>query len=350
MRAIAILASLCLLAAGGCERDSARAQAGAVTPAIAVRVVEIDRAPLRPLTIVPGLVEPRETFELGFPAGGVLSAALVDAGDEVVAGQALAALDATAARASLSQARAGARHARRDLSRARTLARGGSIASSGLDDATTAARLARGDLALAGYAMRYSTLRAPDDGWVIARLADPGEVVGPGQIVLHLASRSRGWVLRIAVPDRLVARLAPGDAAEVRLDAAPELPIAARIVDVARAPSPGSGTFDVELEIEPPRGIELRTGLVGRAAIATGDPVACSVPLSALVDGHDLDAAVFVVAGDQARRLPVRVAFLAGDRAAIAAGLERDVSSVVAAGAERLSDGSRVTIAGREDK
>jgi RND family efflux transporter MFP subunit len=325
----------------GAAPDAARAEDAA--PPTPVRRAAVDRTPLRQRLITPGLVAPRETYELGFPNGGVVYEVAVDEGDAVEAGQILAALDATAARASLSQARAGMRHARGDLRRARTLVRGGSLPTTGLEDATTTARLARGDLALAGYAMRYSVIRAPEDGWVDVRLADPGEVVGPGQVVVRLASRSSGWALRIALADRVVARLSEGDLAEVRLDADPERAIAARVVTIARLPTPGSGTFDVDLEIGEPPGITLRTGLVGRASIPIGEAAPASVPLSAVVSDRDRAGAVFAIEGDRVRRVSVGIAFLVGDRAAIAEGLD-GIDAVVASGAERLEDGARIAL------
>jgi multidrug efflux system membrane fusion protein len=246
-------------------------------------------------------------------------------------------------RATLSQAREGMRHARRDLSRARTLARGGSLATANLEDATTSARLARGQLAAAGFEMRYATLRAPADGWVDARLADPGEVVGPGQLVLRVASRAMGWVLRVAVPDRAVSRLVEGSDAEVQLDAAPDQRIAARIVDIARMPTPGTGTFDVDLAIDAPEETALRTGLVGRATIPIGAPLGASVPVSALVEGRDREAAVFAIEGDRVRRAPVRIAFFVGERAVISEGLE-GIDAVVTTGADRLADGSAIAV------
>lgn len=331
---------------GGCaESETALAQAAPELPAIPVRLADVDRTETREAIAVPGLVRARDTYDLSFPSGGVLSDVLVDEGDEVHAGQVLARIDATAAQATLSQAREGLGRAERDLSRARSLSESGSLPTATFEDATTGAEVARAQVTAAGFAIRYSVLRAPADGWIDARLADPREVTGPGMPVLRIAIRERGWVLRVAVPDRAVARLTEGAAAEVRLDALDGRVMATRVVEIARAPTPGSGSYDVDLALEDPGDeITMRTGLVGRASIPFGAPMSASVPLSALVDGRDHEAAIFVVADDVAHRRAVHVAFFTGDRAVIESGLD-GVDQVVTLGADRLDDGVHVVVA-----
>ncbi|AKF09317.1 efflux RND transporter periplasmic adaptor subunit [Sandaracinus amylolyticus] len=341
-RSTIVTLSLIALALSGCSTsEPAAAQASEPAAAIPVRLAPIDRTPAREPLELPGLVMPRDTFDLGFPGGGVILDVLVDAGDEVQRGQVLARLDATAARATVMQARESLARAERDLGRARTLSESGSLPSATFEDAQTGAEVARANVAAAGFALRYSTLRAPDDGWVDARLADAREVIGPGQPVLRIASRARGWVLRVAVPDRSVARLHEGDAATITLDAMPERTLDARIVEIARLPSIGSGTYDVEIAFDAPAELTMRTGLVGRVSIPIGETFGASVPVSALVDGRDHDAAVLVVDGGRARRVPVRVAFLRGDHAVLASALD-DVDAVIGVGADRLDPGAHV--------
>lgn len=334
------IVSLLLLLASGCSNGEVAAQRPA--PPIPVRLEPVDRTPIRETLVAPGLVHPRDTYELGFPMGGLVLDVLVEQGAEVRAGDELARLDATTARATATQAREGLSRAERELERARLLAEGGSLATAMLEDAETGTNVARASLAAAAFAARHSVLRAPADGWVDLRNVDPGEIVGAGQPLFRIASRGRGWVLRVAVPDRVVARIATGDSATLTLDALPRARLAATIVEIARTPTPGFGTFDVQVHLdEVPEGVTLRTGLVGRASLPYGDTHAASVPLSALVDGHDHDALVFVVADGRARSAPIHVAFMTGDRAALADGLP-GIDAVVTAGADRLVDGARV--------
>ncbi len=338
-----LFSAIAALALPGCGAgEPASAQARATEVATPVRLAPIERAPARDSLEVPGLVVPRDTLELGFPAGGVILDVLVDAGDEVRAGQVLARLDGTAARAAAAQARESLARAERDLARARTLSGSGSLSVASFEDAQTGVEVARASVSAAGFALRYATLRAPADGWVDARMADPREVIGAGMPVLRIASRERGWVLTVAVPDRTVAHLHVGDAASVTLDAAPDRAFEARVVEIARLPTQGMGTYDVQLAFTAPPDLTMRTGLVGRASIPVGESYSTAVPLASLIDGRDHDAAVLVIEGGRARRVPVHVAFFRGERAVLTTPLD-GLESVIGAGADRLDPGALVT-------
>lgn len=90
-------------------------------------------------------------------------------------------------------------------------------------------------------------LRAPTDGWVAARLLDPGALVEAGQPVLRL-KRSDRYLLRFAVPPSEVARWQPGrpfrwrpQGAEASYPALPAFPafpaVVARVAQEVDAPS-----------------------------------------------------------------------------------------------------------------
>ncbi|MFN7700501.1 MAG: efflux RND transporter periplasmic adaptor subunit [Deltaproteobacteria bacterium] len=327
----------------GCERAPAAAQTAVETPAIRVALEPIDRTPTRAALLLPGLVFPRETHELGFPMGGVVADVLVEEGAHVRRGEILARLDGSAARATRDQAQAGLTRAERELARARALEETGSLPTATFEDAATGADVARAGVVAASYAVGHSVLRAPADGFVELRFVDRGEVVAPGAPVVRVVDAERGWALRVAVPDRFVTGLRVGDPAVLRLDATGAREHAAHIADIARVPTPGMGTFDVELTLDGPPGVELRTGLVGRAALESGESFPASIPSAALVEGRGRRALVFVVSDGRAETREVQVAFVRADRVVLASDLE-GVDHVVTRGADRLRAGTPVSV------
>jgi multidrug efflux system membrane fusion protein len=139
-----------------------------------------------------------------------------------------------------------------------------------------------------------------------------------------------------------VLRVRDGDIARVVLDARPDLELAAKVTQIATVASPGAGTFDVEVRLDSmPEG--LLSGLTAKIEIRHDETVAAVVPIGALVDGRGNDASVFIIDGDRAKKVSVKVAFLRDDRAALASGLEH-ATSVVGAGAAQLDDGMRVRV------
>lgn len=77
-----------------------------------------------------------------------------------------------------------------------------------------------------------ASLRAPIDGVVQLRMAEPGEVLGAGGRVLLLIDPSDQY-MNLYLPASVTGRLAVGDDARILLDALPDRPLPAKINFVA---------------------------------------------------------------------------------------------------------------------
>jgi multidrug efflux pump subunit AcrA (membrane-fusion protein) len=93
--------------------------------------------------------------------------------------------------------------------------------------------------------------------------------------------------------------------------------------------------------------LPLKSGLVAKLTIIpstakVGERV--YVPIGAIVEGSGRKAQVFVLDQKHARRREVEVAFIEGDRVALADGLKAG-EQVITDGAQYLEDGEEVSIA-----
>ena len=174
-------------------------------------------------------------------------------------------------------------------------------------------------------------------------MAEPGEVVAPGRPVLRVSGRGRGFVVRASLTDREALGLRLGQPAEVSVDAWPGAPISGTVSEIARSASRATGRSQVEVRLDPERSGELLGGLSAKLEIARQIEVPAAVPLSALVEADGARGAVFVVDAGYARRVPVRIAFLRGDRVVLADALP-GVEGVVTDGAANLADGVAVRL------
>jgi RND family efflux transporter MFP subunit len=314
----------------------------AAMPAIAVRLADVTRGPVARPVRGTGVLRLKSEVDLSFKVGGVVAAVLVEEGQAVKKGQLLARLDPTEVDAALRQAKDGSAKADRDLDRVRRLHASGALPVVELQNAETGASMARASVDAAGFNAQRSAIYAPDDGRIDRRMVEPGEVMAPGRPAFHVSGRSKGAIVRLGLTDRDVLRVHDGDVARVVLDARPELALPAKITQIATVASPGAGTFDVEVRLDAlPDG--LLSGLTAKVEILHDEPVSALVPIGALVEGHGDQASVFVVEGTRAKKLPVRVAFLQGDRAALSTGLE-SAPQVIDSGASQLTDGSSLRI------
>ena len=360
---------LAALIAAACGRAAeGRGAPETVTP---VQMADVVRAGQVAAVSASGTLGAKDEVTLSFKIGGIVGKVFVDDGAKVARGQVLAALDQREIDALVAKATAGAEKARRDAARIERLFRDSVATLAQWQDAQTARDAAEADLRGARVNHEFATIVAPSDGVVLARVASAGQMVGAGMPVIQFASRGRGSVLRVGVPDRDAVRVAVGDRAEVAFDAVPGKVFKGRVSQVGAAADARTGLFVVEVALE---GVQsLPSGLVGRAVIApkassttpTTKPnaelksdamggasasaeadrgVVYAIPAEALVEGDKEHGSVYTVdaAGTRARRVSVALVALSGDKVLVR-GLD-GVARVVRSGATWLTDSARVEI------
>jgi multidrug efflux system membrane fusion protein len=337
---LVLLAALPQLAA--C-RTAARAAGPREERAVPVLLSQVRREPVTHLVRAAGVLRAKRELELSFKVGGVIQRVAVEEGAHVKRGQLLCLLDPTELKASARQARVSLAKAKRDMARTRALHEQDGVPRNMLEDAQTALAVARATAAGAAFNLKHAALHAPESGVIDRRMIEVGEVVAPTRPVLHLTSAA-GSVVYVNLVDRDALALKQGDAAQVTLDARPGEPLAARVSRIAASATPGAGTFEIELTIA--QGRPLPSGLTAKVTFERAEP-ALSVPVTALVDGDGERAALFVVAAERAKRVPVHVLGIEGERALLGAGVD-ERTKVVATGAAELRDGARVRVTGEE--
>jgi RND family efflux transporter MFP subunit len=193
------------------------------------------------------------------------------------------------------------------------------------------------DLALARALLEDTAIRAPFDGAVAERLADPGDFLQVGTSVVRLV-RLDPLRVRLDVPERAANELRPGELVRVEVEGHPE-GLAGPLVRL----SPEIGALDrllrVEAELANPDGA-LRPGAFARGEIVV-DPEARAlvVPADALVRFAGIDK-VFRVEDGRAVETRVVVGRVASDRVEILDGLAAGAQVVRAPGG--LRGGARV--------
>jgi multidrug efflux system membrane fusion protein len=344
LAALPLAGLLCFLVGCG-ERAPSPPPAAPVSAPVAIRVATVERRAIARPIRVSGLLASKDEQKLSFKVGGVIDRVAVEEGDVVRRGQVLAALKLSEIDAQVAQAEHGLAKAERDLARAEKL-EGARVATvEQREDARTGFELARSQLRIARFNREYAVITAPASGRILRRLASAGELVGPGVPLFVLGGTERGWVLRATLTDRERVRVALGDVAQLRFDALDHAPMEARVTELASAPSPMTGTYEVELRVAStdPR---LVTGLFGRGELTPrGEEALMLVPPSALLEADGQRGAVYVIGPDRAslRRVELELGPIVGDQLGVRAGLEPG-QQVVVAGAAYLTPTSRFEI------
>jgi RND family efflux transporter MFP subunit len=272
----------------------------------------------------------------------------VDNGDRVQKGQRLASIKRAEVGAAVEQASAALEKARRDLDRAKQLRIDEVATEEQVEDLTTAWRVARANLDSAMFNQRFSHIEAPADGVVLQRLIEPDELVQGGQPVLVIGVTGTGWVVRVALADRDAVRVSAGNTATVEFDAFPGRRFEGRVSTIAAVADPQTGTFEAEIDIDP-QGVRVARGLVAKVELTLGEPGGSAhgtvVPITALVEANGPTATVYVLdeQAGVARRRPIEVGAIVGERVVVVSGLEPG-ERVITDGAAWVREGAPVRV------
>lgn len=299
------------------------------------------------------LVAP-QTAVVRAKSAGTLLALRVAEGDRVRAGQPLGTLDAgelagrvAERRALLASAQAQLDQADRTHATNRRLADQQFISTQALEASQAALETARAqaaavraqlDAVQAGW--RDAALVAPIAGWVAKRHVVPGEKLAPEQPVITIVDLAR-LELAGSVGTHEVARLAPGQAVEVRVEGVAEA-VAGRLARIAPAADPGTRAIGVAVVIDNPKEA-LRAGQYALARVVLPDAVPRLTLPAAAVAGAAGDQHVWLIERGVLARRSVSTGRRQGDRVELLAGVGPE-AQVLAARFDNLREGAKAVV------
>ena len=320
-------------------------------PLVRIETVEISIQSERSFT---GIVAARVQSDLGFRVPGKVLGRLVDAGQIVKRGQALMRIDSTDLRLAMraqeeavAAAKARARQTADDEARLRGLVGAGAVSTSAYDNARAAAEAARAELNaaeartdVARNETRYAVLFADADGVVVETLAEPGQVVGAGQVVVRVAHAGRREAV-IELPETL--RPAIGSTGRASLYGT-GLTGPARLRQLSDAANRQTRTFEARYVLE---GALADAPLGSTVSIQISDgrsTPALQVPIGAIFDPGK-GPGVWLVEGETPRVTwrAVQIAGVSGEAASVVGNLKAG-DRVVALGAHLLHEGDAVRL------
>lgn len=309
-----------------------------------VRVAQVTARTSPQMVETAGTVALREETLLAFTSPGRIARILVNEGDRVRRGQVLAVLDTTPVSASLDMAVAEQTRARAELRRLEPLMAKGWITRPRYEAAVAAAQSADAAVQARRFSLDTARIVAASDGTIMARSAEPGQVVAEGMPVLVLGKANSGYVLRAPLSDRELVRVKQGAPAQVLLEALEGEPLVGTVMELGGRADRATGTFQIEISL--PTDSRLRSGLIGRATIAvdpaTGSATGLSVPPLAIFGARAGEGFVYLLGQDNRVRLrKVRIG-RADDRGVeVLAGLAPG-DRVAISGLDQLQDGAEI--------
>ena len=327
-----------------------------------------------------GYVTARRIATVSSKITGKVREVLIEEGQVVAEGEVLAYLDdadaaaqrelagaqLASAQSQLAEAQAQLTLANQTLVRQRELAAQKLVAASALDAAVAdrdaraarlaslqrAVKVAQDQLAIAGLGVDNTVIRAPFAGVIVAKAAQPGEMISPisaggGSIRTGIGTLvdMDSLEVQVDVNEANIGRVTPKMPVEAVLNAYPDWKIPAEVIAIVPTADRTKATVKVRIALKqkdprivPDMGV--RVSFLDPAGVDAPPPSGAFVPERAVVTG-DGGSAVFVVADGVARRVAVTLGEKRDADQQVTAGLEGG-ETVVLSPPEGLGDGDRV--------
>ncbi|MGO1659887.1 MAG: efflux RND transporter periplasmic adaptor subunit [Marinobacter sp.] len=322
---------------------------------VSVRVSEVTGGQAQEITLrFSGIVRSTQRATLTFQVSGTLKERAVELGQTVAAGDVLARVYNPAlkpardsANAKLDELNTRYDQAKREWERSSRLHKRGVVSEQNLeqiaanrDSLKASVATAQAALAESSQMLQESTLRAPFAGRVEALLVEKDEFVAAGQPVMRLSS-PEGKEVEIRVPAYLLAHLSLDQELPIwSVHNRNQASVTGSVVEIAQA-----GAIRGELH---PVLVSLPINTLG-----TGQPVevgimplrdsAITVPLLSVIRSAD-GMTVFRVRDGVAKRVPINVERVVGERVVVRTGELEPGDQVVYAGTTRLADDDAVEV------
>jgi len=195
---------------------------------------------------------------------------------------------------------------------------------------------------LYGTQLSQTFLYSPYDAVVSNRLVDPGAYASPQQPVLQVSRVDKVWI-NVNVPDEDLAYVRPGTAVSYRSTSLPGKSFSGPIQTVNLVPTSGTLSYLARLQVVNP-GYVLRGGMLVTVTVTKAHAAnAVVVPRSAIAQGPSGDI-VYVINGDKAQAVPVRVGVQTDTLSQVSSPSIRPGTMVVTTRPDALKDGSPVTV------
>ena len=311
-------------------------------------------------TTFSGIVAARVQSDLAFRVSGKVIERLVDTGQIVRRGQPLMRLDpvdlglqARAQQDAVAAAKAHAKQTADDEIRYRDLVAAGAVSASTYDQIKASADSAKAQLSaeqaradVAHNASGYAVLLADADGVIVETLAEPGQVVNPGQAVVRLAHAGQREAI-VHLPETV--RPAAGTVASATLYGKDNIHLPAKLRLLSNAADPLTRTFEARYVLEgelsdAPLGATVNIDIQQGNASDGG----WQVPTAAIEDAGK-GPGVWLVSGSPAKVnwRPVHVLSI-GDETSRISGSLKSGEQIAALGVHLLHEGEHVAIVAKE--
>jgi RND family efflux transporter MFP subunit len=308
---------------------------------IRVQVDTVGLEQIKPVRTIAGAFEPNRETRVSAELQGKINQVTVDAGHLVKKGQALVQLDNELLKLQLESIEVQIEGLEADVRRYTVLAESDAVQGVQLEKAELGLKAARVQKATVLEQIAKTTVRAPFDGVVTAKLTEEGAFAAPGVPLLQITDIAL-LKFTVNVPEKELASFSLNQTYALTADAYPELPLSGKATLISSKANMGS-LFPVQFSVRNTPDLRIKSGMFGKVHLQEGIAEEGIVISTAAIVGNAEQPQVYVVRDGKAVLQSIGVSRKFQNKAVVSSGLQAgDV--IVTGGLINLFEDAPVTV------
>ncbi len=288
-----------------------------------------------------GTFEPNKETKISAELQGKINTILVDVGSVVSKGQTLIQLDNSLLKLQLQTIEVQIEGLEADVNRYTILAKADAIQGVQLEKAELGLKSAKVQKATLLEQINKTTIKAPFNGVVTAKLSEEGAFAAPGVPLLQITDITT-LKFTVNVPEKDLSQFKLNQSYSLTADACSEIILTGKITMIGSKANMGS-SFPVQFTVNNTSDLKIKSGMFGKVLIKSETSEKGIVIPSSAIQGTDNQPQVYVVKNGKAFLQNITISKKTQNKAVVSNGLnEGDV--LVTNGFINLFDGANVTV------
>jgi RND family efflux transporter MFP subunit len=288
-----------------------------------------------------GTFEPNKETKISAEIQGKINEVLVDAGSIVNKGQSLVQLDNSLLKLQLQNIEVQIEGLEADVNRYTILAKADAIQGVQLEKSLLGLKSAKVQKATLVEQISKTSIKAPFNGVVTAKLSEEGAFAAPGVPLLQITDITN-LKFTVNVPENELSQFKLNQSYSLSADAYSEILLTGKTTMIGSKANMGS-SFPVQFMVNNTSDLKIKSGMFGKVLLKSETSGKGIIIPSSAIQGTDNQPQVYVVKNGKALLQNITISKMTQNKAVVSNGLnEGDV--IVTNGFINLFDGANVTV------
>jgi membrane fusion protein (multidrug efflux system) len=288
-----------------------------------------------------GTFEPNKETKISADIQGKINAVLVDVGSYVSKGQTLIQLDNSLLKLQLQTVEVQIEGLEDDINRYTILTEADAVQGVQLEKARLGLKSAKVQRATLLEQISKTSVKAPFNGVVTAKLNEEGGFAAPGVPLLQITDIS---TLRftVNVPENDLVKFQNNQTYKINADVYPDISLSGKVSMIGSKANMGN-SFPIQFQVANTKNLSIKSGMFGKVSLSESEQEqGILIPTSAIMEENGI-AKVYVIKNGKAALQSITTTKTIGNKTLVSNGLnENDI--IVTNGFINLFDGANISI------